>query len=76
MGGACSTKGKKRYAYRILVGEPEVKGPLGRARRRSVYNIKTDLRELFWDGMDWINVGQDRGQRMALLNIVINFQVP
>jgi hypothetical protein len=52
MGMACSTNGEKRNAYRILVGKPEVKRPLGRPRRRWVDNIKVDLREIGWDGMD------------------------
>jgi hypothetical protein len=52
MGMACSTNGKKkRNAYRILVGNPEGKRPLGKPRRRWVDNIKIDLRELGWDGM-------------------------
>jgi hypothetical protein len=45
MGGACSTNGEKRNPYRILVGKPEGKRPLGRRRRRWVENIKVDLRE-------------------------------
>jgi hypothetical protein len=52
MGRACSTKGEKRNAYRILVGKPEGKRPLGRPRRRWLDNIKMDLRETGWDGMD------------------------
>jgi hypothetical protein len=47
--------GETREAYRILVGKPEGKRPLGRLRRRWVDNIKMDLREIGWDGMDWIN---------------------
>jgi hypothetical protein len=43
-----------RSAYRILVGNPERKRPLGRPRRRWVENIKMDLREIGWDGMNWI----------------------
>jgi hypothetical protein len=46
--------GENSYAYRILVGMPEGKRPLGRARRRWVDNIKMDLREIGWNGMDWI----------------------
>jgi hypothetical protein len=53
---------KKRNAYRILVGKPEVKRPLGRPRRRWVENIKIDLREIGWNGMDWIYLAQDRDQ--------------
>jgi hypothetical protein len=49
---ACSTNGEKVNAYRILVRKPEGKRPLGRRRRRWVYNIKMDLREMGWGGMD------------------------
>jgi hypothetical protein len=52
MDGACSTNGEKRNAYRILVRKPEGKRPLGRPRRRWVDNIKMDLREIGWDGLD------------------------
>jgi hypothetical protein len=48
--------GEKRNAYRVLVGKPEGKRPLGRPRRRWVENIKMDLREIGWDGVDWIGV--------------------
>jgi hypothetical protein len=51
MGGACSTN-EKRNAYMILVGKPEGKRPLGRPRRRWVDNIKIDLREIGWNGVD------------------------
>jgi hypothetical protein len=62
MGGACSTNGAKRNVYRILVGKPEGKGPLGRPRRRSEGSIKMVLREIGWDGTDWIDLAQDRDQ--------------
>jgi hypothetical protein len=52
MGSACSTNGEKRKACRILVGRPEGMRPLGRPRHRWVDNIKLDLREIGWDGMD------------------------
>jgi hypothetical protein len=54
MGGACSTNGEKRNAYRILVGKPEGKRPLGRPRRRWEDNIKIDLGEITmrWYGLD------------------------
>jgi hypothetical protein len=52
MGRACSTNGGKRNAYRVLVGKPEGKRPLGRLRRRWMDNIKMDLREIGWDEMD------------------------
>jgi hypothetical protein len=52
---------EKRYAYsRIVVGEPEGKRPLRRPRRRWVDNIKINLREIGWNGMDWIDLAQDR----------------
>jgi hypothetical protein len=50
--------GETRNAYRILVGKREGKRPLGRPRRRWVDNIKIDLREMGWDGMDWIELAQ------------------
>jgi hypothetical protein len=56
MSRACSTNGEKRNAYRILVGKPEGKGPLGRPRRRWVENIKIDVREIGWDDMNWIDL--------------------
>jgi hypothetical protein len=76
MGRACSTNGDKRNAYRISVGKPECKRPLGRPRRRWVDNIKMDLREIRWDGMDLIDLAQDRDQWKALVNTVINLRVP
>jgi hypothetical protein len=65
----------KRTAYRILVGKSEGKRPLGRPRRRLVDNIKIDLRETGWDGMDWIDLAQDSDQWRALVNMVMNLQV-
>jgi hypothetical protein len=56
MGRECSTNGEKRNAYRILVGKPEGKIPLGGPRHRWVDNIKKDLREIGWDGVDWIGL--------------------
>jgi hypothetical protein len=76
MGRACSTNGAKRNVYRTSVGNPEGKRPLGRPRRRWVDNIKMDLREIGWDGRDWINLAQDRDQWRALVNAVMNLRVP
>jgi hypothetical protein len=67
---------EKRNVYRILVGKPEDKRPLGRPRRRWVDNIKMDLREIGWDGVDWIYLAQDRDQWRALVNKVMNLRVP
>jgi hypothetical protein len=58
--------GDKRNAYRTLVGEPEGKRPLGRPRYRWVDNIRMDLREIGWEGMDWVDVAQGRDQWRAL----------
>jgi hypothetical protein len=68
--------GEKRNAFRILVGKPEGKRPLGRPKRRWVDNIKMDLREIRWDGLDWIDMAQDRDQWRALANTVLNLRVP
>jgi hypothetical protein len=67
---------EKRNAYRILVGTPEGKGPLGRQRHWWVDNITIDLRVIGWDGIDWIDLAQDRDQWRALLNTVMNLRVP
>jgi hypothetical protein len=68
--------GKKRNAYRILVGKPEGRRPLGRPRRRWVNNIKIYLREIGWGAMDWIDLAHDRDQWRALENTLMNFRVP
>jgi hypothetical protein len=56
--------------------ENQKERPLGRPRRMWVNNIKTDLREIGWDGGDWIELTQDRDQWRALVNTVMNLQVP
>jgi hypothetical protein len=66
MDRACSTNEEKRNAYGILIENQERKGPLGRARRSWVDNISTDLRKIAWDGMDWIDLSQDKGQWRVL----------
>jgi hypothetical protein len=68
--------GEKRNAYRILVGKPEGKRPLGKPRCMWFDNIRMDLREIGWGGMDWIDLTQDRDQWMALVNTVMNLRVP
>jgi hypothetical protein len=67
--------GATRNAYKILVGNPEVKRPLGRPRRRLVDNIKLELREIGWDDMDWIDLAQDRDQWKTLVNTLMNLRV-
>jgi hypothetical protein len=68
--------GEKRNACRILMGKPEGKRPLARPRSRWVDNIKINLREIGWDGMDWINLAQNRDRWMALVNAVMNLRDP
>jgi hypothetical protein len=68
--------GETRNACTILVGKPEGKRPLGRPRRRWLDNIKMYLREIGWDGVDWIELAQGRDQWRALVNTVMNLRVP
>jgi hypothetical protein len=73
--GHVARMGERKNTYRIFVGKPEGKIPLVIARRRWVDNIKMDLREIGWDGMDWIDLAQDRDQWTALVNTVMNLRV-
>jgi hypothetical protein len=68
--------GERKGAYRALVGKPEGRRPLGRPRRRWEDNIKMDLREVGWAGMDWINLALDRDRWRAPVNAVMNLRVP
>jgi hypothetical protein len=68
--------GEKRNGYRLLVGKPEGRRPLGRPGRRWLDNIRMDLVEVGWDDVDWIGLAQDRGRRRALVNSVLNLRVP
>jgi hypothetical protein len=68
--------GEKSNACRILVGKPEGKRLLGRPRCRWVNNIKMDLREMGWDGMDWIVLSHGIDQLRALASTVMNVRVP
>jgi hypothetical protein len=63
-------------AYRILVGKLEGKRPLGRRRHRWEDNIRMDLREIVWGGMDWLDLAQDRDQWRDLVYTVMNLRVP
>jgi len=78
MGGACSAYGgeERRGVYRVLVGKPEGKRPLGRPRRRWEDNIKMDLQEVGCGGMDWIELAEDRDRWRALVYAVMNLRVP
>jgi hypothetical protein len=67
---------EKKYAYTISVVEAKGKSPLGKPRHRWEHNIKIVLGEIGWDGMDWINLAQNRDQWPALVNTIMNFRVP
>jgi hypothetical protein len=68
--------GERRGAYRVLVGKPEGKRPLGRPRHRWEDIIKMDLKEVGMEGMNWIALAQDRYSRWAVVNAVMNVWVP
>jgi hypothetical protein len=74
--GHVARMGEKRNAYRLLVGNPEGKGPVGRPRRRWVDNIRMDLGEVGWGDVDWIGLAKDWNRWRALVNSVLNLQVP
>ena len=74
--GHVARMGEERGAYRVLVGKPEGKRPLGRPRRRWVGNIRMDLQEVGCGYMDWIRLAQDRDRWRTLLSGVMNLGVP
>jgi hypothetical protein len=74
--GHIARMGEKRNAYRLLMGKPEGKRPLGRPRRRLVDNIRMDLGEVGWSDVDWIGLALDRNRWRDLVNSVLNFRVP
>jgi hypothetical protein len=74
--GHVARMGEGRGAYRVLVERPEGRRPFGRPRRRWEINIKMDLQEVGWRGMDWIDMAQDRDRWRALVIAVMNLRVP
>jgi hypothetical protein len=68
--------GEKRNVYRLLVGKPECKRPLGRPKHRWMDNIKMDLLEIGFNVLDWIVLAQDRYRWRAFVNTVMNLRVP
>jgi len=74
--GHIARMGERRGVYRVLVGKPEGKSPLGRPRRRWEDDIKVDLQEVGCGGMDWIELAQDRDGWLALVSAIMNLRVP
>jgi hypothetical protein len=74
--GHVARTGGKKNAYRLLVGKPEGKRPLGRTKSRWVDNIRMDLGEVGWDDVDWIGLAEVRNRWRALVNSVLNLRVP
>jgi len=74
--GHVARVGEERGLYRVLVGKPEGKRPLGRPRRRWVDNIRTDLQKVGCGCMDWIGLVQDRDRWRTLVSAVMNLRVP
>jgi hypothetical protein len=68
--------GDMRNVYKILVGKPEGKNPLGKRRRKWEDNIRMDLTEIGWEVVGWIHLAQDRDQWQAVVNTVMNLSVP
>jgi hypothetical protein len=67
--------GEGRNVYRVLVGKPEGKRPIERAKHRWEYANKMDLREIGWGGVEWIHPAQDRDRWWAVVNAVMNLRV-
>ena len=74
--GHVASMGKRRGVYRVLVGKPEGKRPVGRPRRRWEDSSKMDLQEVRRGGMDWIKLAQDRDRWRALMKAVMNLWDP
>jgi hypothetical protein len=74
--GHVARMGEKRNVYRLLVGKPDSKRPLGRPRRGWVDNIRMDLGEVEWGDVDWIGLAQNRHRWRAVVNSVLNLRVP
>jgi hypothetical protein len=70
-----SRMGEERKIYRVLVGKPEGKRPLGRPRRRWWDGLRMDLREIGWGSVEWIQLAQGRGRWRSLANMMMNLQV-
>jgi hypothetical protein len=73
--GHVARMGEERKVYKVLVGKPEGKRPLGRRRRRWEDGIRMDLREIGWEGVYWIRLSEDRDLGRAVVNAVMNLRV-
>jgi hypothetical protein len=76
LAGHVARMGEGKGAYRVLVGKPEERRPLGKLRLRWENNIKIDLQEVGWRDTDWIDLAQDRNRWQSVLNAVLNLRVP
>jgi hypothetical protein len=76
MDSACSTHGEMISAYKIIVGKPKGKRPLGKISRRSEDNIKIDLKEILYEVVDWTYLVQDKDRLRAFVNKIMNLRVP
>jgi hypothetical protein len=74
--GHVARMGEQRGVYRVLVGKPEGRRPLGRPRCRWVDNIRMDLKEVRYGDMDWIGLAQDRDRWWTIVSAVMNLRVP
>jgi len=74
--GHVARMGEEKVVYRVLVGKPEGKRPMGRPRCRRVNNIRTDLQEVGCGYIDWIGLAQDRDRWRTLVSAVMNLRVP
>jgi hypothetical protein len=76
MGGSYSTHGEMRNAYKILVSKPKGNRTLRRTRRKLEDNIRTNLRDIRWEVVDWMHLVQDRDQWRTFVNTVMNLRIP
>jgi len=76
LAGHVARMGEERGVYRVLVGKPEGRRPLGRPRRRWVDNIRMDLQEVGCGYIDWIGLAQDRERWRTLVSVIMNLRVP
>jgi hypothetical protein len=76
MGGARSTYGERRGAWRVLVGKPEGEKKIINPTRKLQDNIQTDLKEIRWYGVRWVDMAQDRDRWRTLVVTVMNHRVP